>query len=47
VVIEVGDPIPVPAQRDRTGPTLMEKIEAALAGQLKNLAQELNQPLPK
>ena len=47
VVIEVGDPIPVPAQRDRTGPTLMEKIEAALAGQLKNLAQELNQSLPK
>jgi 1-acyl-sn-glycerol-3-phosphate acyltransferase len=47
VVIEIGDAIHVPAQRDRTGPTLMEKIEAALSGQLKNLAQELNQPLPK
>jgi hypothetical protein len=47
VVLEIGDAIPGPAQRDRTGPTLMEKIEAALSGQLKNLAKELNQPLPK
>jgi hypothetical protein len=47
VIIEIGDAIAVPAQRDRTGPSLMEKIETALSGQLKNLATELNQPLPK
>ena len=47
VVIEIGDAIAVPAQRDRTGPSLMEKIESSLSRQLKNLATELNQPLPK
>ncbi len=45
VVMEIGDAIGVPPQRDREGPKLVEQIEAALSTQIKGLAKELNQPL--
>jgi hypothetical protein len=45
VVMEIGDAIAVPAQRDREGPKLIEQIESALSTQIAALAKELNQPL--
>jgi len=45
VVMEIGDAIKVPPQRDREGPKLIEQIEAALSTQIEGLAKELNQPL--
>jgi hypothetical protein len=45
VVMEIGDAIEVPAQRDREGPKLTSQIESALGTQIEGLAKELNQPL--
>ena len=45
VVMEIGDAIEVPAQRDREGPKLTSQIESALGTQIKGLAKELNQSL--
>ena len=45
VVMEIGDAIAVPAQRDREGPKLIEQIESVLSTQIAALAKELNQPL--
>ncbi len=45
VVMEIGDAIEVPPQRDRGGPKLIEQIEMALSAQIEGLAKELNQPL--
>ena len=45
VVMEIGDAIAVPAQRDREGPKLIEQIESVLSIQIAALAKELNQPL--
>ena len=45
VVMEIGDAIAVPAQRDREKPKLIEQIELSLSTQIAALAKELNQPL--